>query len=199
MACELKAFDPLQIYWPASESATLFITSEFAFCSTLNGSSSVPFFVHVTVIGGLPWKSHVIFRRAPRNASTVSLWEGFIFMTSLSVRKENKLLTVLIGSEITKYSKDTRKWQHVNKLYSWSFNVKCFSSNWLINTVFYLRIKGELKRERGFITLFPWKEWDGEGGLIRGFTESVYKYQWALGASDQFKFLGNCSPTPPLS
>ena len=46
--------------------------------------------------------------------------------------------------------------------------MKCYSSNWLINTVFHLRIKGELKRERGFITLFPWKEWDGEGGgLIR--------------------------------
>ena len=34
-------------------------------------------------------------------------------------------------------------------------------------------MKGELKRERGFITPFPWKEWDGEGeggggGLLEG-------------------------------
>ena len=33
--------------------------------------------------------------------------------------------------------------------------------------------------------------------LIRGFTESVYKYQRAVGVSDQCRFLGNCSPTPP--
>ena len=34
-------------------------------------------------------------------------------------------------------------------------------------------MKGELKRERGFITLFPWKEWDGEGGGGGGLLEGL--------------------------
>ena len=86
--------------------------------------------------------------------------------------------------------------------------MKCCSRNEKNNTVFHLRIKGggggdrgSLKEEGTLYLSFPEKGGGGGGGgvLIGGFTESVYTYQWPLGASDQFRFLGNCSRTPPLS
>ena len=64
--------------------------------------------------------------------------------------------------------------------------------------------RGSLKEEGTLYLSFPEKGGGGGGGggggvLIGGFTESVYTYQWPLGASDQFRFLGNCSRIPPLS